>query len=105
MGRSRTTAQHLASEAGLESDEALVALWYAGMTNLKTALDPIPRGDVNRARRILGLATRRELGTPEYWQEQFGISRAQLDAALTSLGVNRAYEGGTLTKKAIHRLQ
>lgn len=105
MSRKRTTVSQLASEAGIEPDEALIALWDAGFASLTSLNDPLPRGDANRARRILGLATRRELSAPEYWQQQFGISRKGFDAALQSLGVSDPYEGGRLRKKAIHRLQ
>src|SRR5258705_8546969 len=101
----RTSVAQLASEAGIELDEALIALWDAGFDKLTGAKDLLGRGDANRARRALGLATRRELASPEYWQGQLRVSRPELDALLTDFGVLRPFDGTRLRARAIHRLR
>ena len=82
-----------------------MALWYAGFNDIKGPTDVLGPREATRARRTLGLETRRELSTPEYWQEKFGISRQQLDEALRSMGVARPYDGDRLRRKAMHRLR
>lgn len=105
MGRKRSTVAQLAQEAALEVDDALLALWDAGFEKLTKASDQLHTQEVNRARRVLGVATRRELDTPEHWQTQFGISKERLDVALKSLGVDKPYDGSRLSKKALNRLR
>lgn len=101
----RTSVAQLASEAGIEMDEALIALWDAGFHKLTGPRDLLSRGDANRARRALGLATRRELASPEYWQSQLSLSRPELDSLLADLGVSRPFDGTRLRARAIHRLR
>jgi death-on-curing family protein len=94
----------LASEAGIDLDEALIALWDAGVDYVTGPNDYISKGDTNRARRALGLATRRELATPEYWAAILGCDVNQFADLLGTLGVKEPYEDGHLRKRAIHRL-
>ena len=107
MTRKRTTVARLAREAGVDTDDALIALWEDGLLDIATASDALHKQDANRARRALGLATRREVATPEYWEGEFQISRADLDTLLHSLAARcrQPYDGKRLRKKAIHRLQ
>lgn len=92
-------------EAGIEPDEVLILLWDAGFAYVKTAADRLPRREANRARRVLGVATRREICTPDYWQSTLGLSRTSLEALLRDLGVVDPFDGSSLRKRAIHRLQ
>src|ERR1700687_4602324 len=101
----RISVVQLATEAGIEVDEALIALWDAGFETLAGPSDLLNRGDANRARRALGLATRRELASPEYGQTQLSVSRPELDALLANLGVSRPLDGTRLRTRAIHRLR
>jgi len=103
MARKRVAIRDLAQEAGLEMDEALIVLWDAGFGYVNGPGDTLPRGESNRARRALGLATRRELASEQYWATALG--EADIPSLLASLGVPRAFEGGSLTKRAIHRLK
>lgn len=100
-----TTVVQLARESGIEVDEALITLWDAGFDEITGPTDIVRRGDANRARRALGLATRRELSTPEHWQTTFRVSRLQLQDLLTELGVPQPYDGQSLRARAIHRLR
>lgn len=100
----RTTVKTLASEAGLDNDEALILLWDAGFQYITGPGDFLARGEANRARRALGLAARRELASPSYWARLFGVSDDAVASLLETLGVVRPFAGGQLTKKAQHRL-
>jgi hypothetical protein len=88
---------------GLEIDEALITLWDAGFDTVSGPGDFLARGEANRARRALGLATRRELASVAYWAN--ALEEADVLGLLVSLGVPRPYEGGSLSKRAIHRLR
>ena len=103
MSPKRTTVRELATEAGLELDEALITLWDAGFDDIVGPGDLLGRGDANRARRALGLATRRELASVEYWSKL--LAEPNLRELLATLGVPRPFEGASLTKRAIHRLK
>lgn len=104
VSRKRATVGQLAREAGLDTDEALLALWEGGMTELRGAGDPVQRRHGNRARRILGLATRRELATDGYWCGVLDLTPESLEKLLVQLGVSEPYDGGHLCRKAINRL-
>ena len=105
MSRKRATVQQLATEAGVDMDEALITLWDAGVEYVSGPGDLVRRGDVNRVRRVLGLATRRELASREHWQHVLGLADPEFDELLLALGVRRLPVGGRLPKKAIHRLR
>ncbi len=79
-------------------------LWDQGFEYIHGPGDLIRRGDINRAKRLLGLATRRELASPDYWQRVLSIEPNEFDALLAELGVRELPVGGRLPKKAIHRL-
>lgn len=104
MSRRRVTVLQVARDAGLDVDEALITLWDAGFEYVNGPGDLLSKGDVNRARRVLGLATRRELASADYWQSQLGLSGEQFVLLLQDLGVKKLPVGGRLPKKAIHRL-
>lgn len=106
MTRRNLTVAQLAAEAGLEVDEVLIHLWDADFPGLSGPRDVIRKGDANRARRALGLATRRELESPDHWAERLGMSGATaVLGLLASLGVSQPLDGGRLRGKAIRRLR
>lgn len=105
MPRKWTTVSQLAAEAGLDLDEALITLWDAGFSDVNGPGDRLQRGEANRARRCLGLATRRELSSADYWAAVLSTDADALFQLLLTLGVPQPFQGGRLTKKAIVRLQ
>lgn len=104
MARRRATVKELAVEASIDIDEALIAFWDAGLNYIRGPGDVVRRADVNRARRLLGSASRRELGSPGYWQQLLGIGQEEFELLLRELGQPDSLSGGRLSKKAIHRL-
>ena len=105
MPRKGATVQHLATEAGIDVDEALITLWDAGIEYVGGAGDLVRRDDVNKGRRVLGLATRRELASREHWRQVLGLTDHAFAELLGVLGVPRLPADGRLPKKAIHRLR
>lgn len=103
--RRRTSVGGLAREAGLDIDEVLVTLWDEGFDDLLGPSDLLQKGDVNRARRVLGVATRRELKSSEYWRTLFEIDAIALDQLLEELGLTPLKSGPGLPKKALSRLK
>ena len=104
MAKTRATVRSLAAEAEIDVDEALIMLWDAGFDSVIGATDAFDRGEANRARRALGLATRRERASAEYWQDSLDMDAQGFDDLLQTLGALRVYEGGKLTKRVQHRL-
>lgn len=105
MSRKRASVQQIALEADVDLDEALINLWDAGFDYVTGPGDLLRKGDVNRARRVLGVATRRELASREYWRGLLDITDQELTDLLVELGIKRASAEVALSKKAIHRLQ
>lgn len=82
----RTVAQ-VAAEAQLDSDEALVALWDAGIDSVTRPQDGIPPGRLEDARKALGLASKSELTSLKYWTNRLDLSDAELRAVLSRAGM------------------
>jgi len=95
----------LASEARIDADEALVALWDAGFDEIEGRNHALGRRDLNRARRALGIATRRELKTAAYWMKLLDLDQAHFADLLQRLDVPVSGQSQTLTQKAISRLK
>ena len=105
LGKQRVSVRQIAADADLDLDEALVLLWDAGFDRIGGPGDRLDRGEANRARRALGIATRRELAAAPYWQTELGLTDTEFADLLASLGVDDPYEGPRLRKKAINRLR
>lgn len=105
MAQRRKTVRELAQEANLEMDEVLVTLWDAGFEDVLGPQDQIVSGDLNRARRALGLATRRELKSPEFWMELFGADVAEFHALLNGLGITLSRHAKTLPQNSVTKLR
>jgi prophage maintenance system killer protein len=105
MSKGRITVQELANEANIEVDEVLIALWDAdpGYNNILQATDRLKKP--NRARRILGLATRRELRSIAYWMSVFDLYEPELHSLLQKLSVSISKNAQLLPHKAIPRLK
>ena len=104
MARRYATVQHLAAEAGVEVDDALVRLWDAGIEYVNGPRDLLTRRDVKRGRRVLDLPTRRELASPDYWKHHLGLSKAELDDLLANLGTRDLSRPRHLPSKVIKKL-
>ena len=105
MGKRRRTVRQLADEAKLDADTAIVLLWDAGFGKLLNPNDIIHRGDLNRARRALGLATRRELETGRHWMEMLKMAEPEFGTLLEELGIPPEEQTQKLPHKAISRLK
>lgn len=105
MATKRKSVRDLAQEAGLEYDEALVTLWDAGFNHVLNLTDTIGSGDLNRARRALGIATRREIKSPSYWQRLFDVDDAGFLSLLTSLGINVGNNARKLPPHSVSKLR
>jgi len=103
MTRRRKTVDALANEANLDADEVLIALWDAGFNEVLRPKDRLR--DVNRARRALGLATRRELKSIAYWMYVFDLYEAQFRSLLHDLSVPIGEKAQRLPPKAVSRLR
>ena len=105
MAQKRRTVKQLADEARLDTDAALVTLWDAGFDKVLSASDVIRCRDLNRARRALGLGTRRELETPAYWMAIFDVNETDFNALLMGLGVQNKNNSDKLRISTITRLR
>ena len=104
MAKRRTTVRALAEEANIDVDEVLINLWDSGFSSVLGPNHTFDRGETSRARRALGLPTRRERASVEHWQDVFQLDAGEFPMLLQTLGLNRPFEGRKLTLKAQRRL-
>ena len=104
MARGSFTVTRLANEAGIDVDEALIVLWDAGLEYIVGPASTVRRRDTNRARRLVGLATRRELASRASWQQLFKLEDNDFSALLESLSISTS-TFRKLSKKAVNKLR
>lgn len=106
MARQCKTVMELAKEAGLDLEEAVVILWDAGFESISSPNDVLDRGETNKARRALGLATRREIKTSIYWMKIFGMGQEDFQLFISQeLNVQISVDARNLPPKSINRLK
>lgn len=71
----------------MDLDEALLRLWDVGLSYIADVDTRIRPADLNRARRAIGIPTRRELTSPSYWQTVLRLDDAQFSELLASLEI------------------
>ena len=104
MARPTFTVGYLANEAGVDIDEALIVLWDGGIDYVDGPGSSIRRRDANRARGLVGLATRRELASKNAWRLLFELDEEGFKNLLETLDVSVS-DSRRLPKKAINRLR
>lgn len=106
MARQCKTVMELAKEAGLDLEEAVVILWGAGFESISSPNDVLDRGEVNRARRALGLATRREIKSSLYWMKIFDMGQEDFQLFIyQEFNVQISVGARNLPPKSINRLK
>lgn len=103
MPQKRKTVEELAREVQLDTDEVLIALWDAGYDEVLRPRDRLRQ--TNRARRALGLATRREMKSVAYWMSIFDLYEPEFRSLLRKLSVPIGEQAQRLPPKAISRLR
>ena len=88
----------------MDVDEVLIILWDAGMEYIKSPTSVIHRGDTNKARRHLGMATRRELASLKAWKVLFKVGQQEFDSILEAYDIPKS-ESRKLSKKDINKLR
>jgi death-on-curing family protein len=104
MARRRRSVQDLAREAGLDLDEALVALWDVGIDTVDTGRDEVPAKQMPRAYGALGLTAPREAASVDYWVKRTGLSPDALRHRARDAGVEISATARRLPKGGARRL-
>ena len=104
MARSTHTVSQLANEVGIDIDEALIVLWDGGVEYVNSPTSVIWRRDSNKARRLVGLGTRRELASQEAWQRLFKLDDDGFSDLLETLDISVS-NPRKLSRKVINRLK
>ena len=106
MARSSITVGQLAKEAHIGADEALIRLWDGGIDYVMGPGSAIRRRDASAARKLIGLPTKRELGSRGAWRLLFGMEEE--NGRFTKLLEELEIEPNSsrkLTKREINRLK
>ena len=99
------TVKKLASEAGLDPDDVLVRLWDSDINYVEHIDHRIRKPDLDRARRAIGSATRRDLKSTEYWRMALGLNSIEFNALLEKLGIVLNSQAKRLPKGAVSKLK
>jgi len=105
VARRVMTIAELAKAAALDTEEALIHLWEAGLDRYKDPGDRLRRRDVDTARHAVGLPTGRDLTDPSYWMTQLELDDGALRQLLVELGTPMAKGARTLPKGAVAKLR
>jgi death-on-curing family protein len=105
MAKKRKTVRQIAKEAKLDVDDTLIMLWDHGFDTILNPDDFINSRMLNCARRAIGLATRRELKVPNYWQNILKLNDVEFEKLLCKLGIVISKSARYLPKKGISRLK
>lgn len=105
MKNKRPSIKQLASEAKIDSEEALIRLWYAGFEELTVSSDKISGHVLIRAKKILGIASPHELTSLQYWQLHFGLEDREFRTLLTQLSISLNPKSERLPKGAVAKLK
>ena len=105
MARCRHSVRDLAREASIDLDEALVLLWDADLGYVDGPETCIRKRDANKARRALGVATRRELTSLAYWQNKLNLNEGEFAELLDQLGIALRPTAKRLPKGGVTRLK
>lgn len=105
MSRIKITIGEIAESAGLEVDDVLIRLWDKGLESYVSPDDVLSERDSRTAEELFGLASRKELLTPVYWQVLFNLKDEEYAEFLKSLGIEMSTKAKILPKGAIKKLR
>jgi death-on-curing family protein len=103
--KARETIASLADKAGLDVDDTLITLWEEGLETYTAATDVLRGRDLETARTVLGLATRRQVTHPLYWQQLLGLDDPEWADLLKKVGVSMGRKARRLPKGAVAKLR
>jgi death-on-curing family protein len=105
LARKASRVADLAEEAGLETDEALILLWDAGLDRFETGSAIIRRSEFDTARHAVGLDSVAQYRHRSYWQGVLGLDVDSMDQLLARLDIYPGPLARRLPKGAIKKLR
>lgn len=101
----RVTVASLAREARIEHDEALVRLWDVGIDRVRRPEDSIPPGVREIARAAVGLATREELVSFDYWATRLDTDADGVKKILAERGIPVSARAENIPRQGVSELK
>ena len=105
MSRKSQAVRLLARRAGLDLDEALVALWDAGIDDVLNPDDPVPARLLSTAYEALSITAPQELMSVSYWINHTGLDRQELSRRIAEAGIELPPNARRLPKRALRRVR
>ena len=100
----RTSIRGLAHEAGLDVEEALFLLRDTDV-DYRDERRSLNKHALKRARAALGLPSREDLVSPQYWKQLLGTEEEEFADLLRRLGIAGYRPGSRLPSNAVRRLK
>lgn len=104
-GSNRKTIVELAREANIETDDALIKLWEYGFDQITSPVDLLSGAQLNRARKCLGIVTKKQLTSVEHWKNYLDLSESEFAELMDKCGIHLSVNAKTLPKGALKRLR
>lgn len=95
----------LAGEAKMNPDDALLALWEAGFTELDSQGDVVRSKRVAEARAVLQIVPPKEQTRIDYWLKQLKMTRIQFSQVLSEMNIILPKNARKLPKGALRKLR
>lgn len=102
--RSSLSVRHLADEASLDIEEAIVLLWDAGFTELLQPNDLVQRDNLGAARKALGTSDLVRMHDISYWVGRSGLSHKDLLNRMRDAGVHANVSTKRIPKNSLKTL-
>jgi death-on-curing family protein len=103
--KKNVTVASLAKESSRDLDEVLILLWEYGIEYVNGPSDKIYSKHVKTAEKILGIPTKRELESLNYWQSLFKMGPGEFSNFLQELSINTSAQMTRLPKGAVKKLR
>lgn len=100
------TVRSLANEGLMDADEALLALWEAGVHNVKDADEGLTSSQVREVRHALSLPKGNAVRRITYWQDVLSMTREQFTIHVHEIaGIHISSQASTLPKGVVKKLR
>lgn len=104
-GITRITVRELANKAYKEIDESLILLWDFGIEDVLDPSDSVTGSNIKIAYRALGIPTRREFTSQDFWQSMLKLSKEEFSQLLNDLNISVANGSKSLPRNSVKKLK
>lgn len=103
--RNKTTPKTIADEFKIEVDNVLLECWEMGLEKVISPNDFIPKRKVPALKRRLGLATKKDLISIDYWSGKLKLTKVEFIEYCLEIGIEINPNSKTIPKGGVKKLR